>query len=216
MQPLRSDAPRSLAIDGHLICVIEHHPRLRSEQPPESIWLFRSGSTWTMLTLGRRETWDEISATPTAATATIVADDHHDVAELETSIERRYGTAAWQDVLDAGHTNEPLLFDRWAIRRIECGLDAASFHRPDLAGLPDVSGRQDLGEQVAAHLERAGFESVTVDQSDNRARPSANPIVARVGAQRLGHDVAITVRMDSAGEVYSRLDRAVRIGERDE
>lgn len=56
MQPLRSDAPRSLAIAGHLVCVIENHPRFRSDQPPDSIWLFRSGSTWTTLTLRRRET----------------------------------------------------------------------------------------------------------------------------------------------------------------
>lgn len=202
----------SLAIDGHLVCAIDHHRRLRTDQPPDHVWIFRCGESWPTLTLHRSEQWDSNSTVPSSASAEAAVQQHPALASLESVIVERYGQAAWEAVLESGHLVEPVLFGRWALRQIERDLEAATFRRPDLVGVDDP----DLGDEIASHLRQVGFEAIDVCRAPSADRGGRIPVLAEVTARRLGHHVAATVRIDAVGEVYTRLDRATPIGDDDD
>lgn len=202
-------ASQPVAVDGVLVAALELDRRFSSYQPADRLFLFRSDEAWHAITLRRTEHWADEGGTqwPASGKAWVSAEELGSLDSVAEALCDRYGQSGWREVLEAGHRNDPDLYCRWIPTAIEADLDAAVFFRRNLAGRRSYDaltlGR--LRRDIEAHLAEAGFRVVTVQPPPRQTRRGENLVLARAVVRRYGHDIAVIVRMDSAGEVYPRL-----------
>lgn len=205
------DAPAALTINGLLIAAVEVQKFAIEHQPFRRLWLFRSKSDWTLLTLAQHERWlDDGSVDVERCSARAVVEPFASVDELAAVIRSRYGDLGWNELLDAAAAEDAEMFRIWAPIALERNLLRASFHRPDLVGEGALSDSavDDLADELIVHLEDAGF-GVTDIETARRANPRTERNRIAVGSvRRYGCEADIVVRIDAVGEVYTRVDNA--------
>jgi len=200
-----------LSIDGALVAAIELERFPSNYQPADHVWLFRSASSWSVLTMTRRERWrDDGSEDLAACSARALVQSYASIDELGSAIGHRYGGTGWRDLLDAGAQRDPDLFFAWAPGALERDLMRVTFYRPELVGpggVLDRIGPSDLVGEAVERLEAAGLHVSALAAPNRVDRLSEGNVVAFGTVRRYGWEADIVVRIDPAGEVYTRLDQ---------
>lgn len=201
--------PAALTINGLLVAAVELQKFPSDYQPCRRLWLFRSPSGWTILTLARNERWlEDGNIDIERCSARAVAEAFVSIDDLAATIRSRYGDLGWSELLDAAAANDGEMFRTWAPLAFERDLLQAMFRRPDLVGDNTLS-RSVLGglaDEVIAHLEDAGFSVIDIEMA-RRANPWTERNRLAVGTvRRYGCEADIVVRIDADGEIYTRVD----------
>ncbi len=209
-----------LRIDGWGVAQADLERPWGSAELPDRCWLFRSPTTWTLVTMRRSVRYDDDDQ-PSAGSATIVSRAFSTLDEVAAEVERTYTSGAWIELLDAGYEHDADLYRAWVPEQIRRDFHRASIRREDLAlytGLyagdaVPAPGRQLRGweheavEQMAAHLVGLGFEVLderpAVEQVPN---DWGDPTLGGLRVRRYGWEATGVVRVDGAGEVFIRLD----------
>ena len=208
-----------LHIEGWLVSLVELEARWSRSELPETVWLFRSPTGWTLGRMRRRVQYDDRDI-PMRGSATVSAEFFSDLDQVGAYVERSYRSGSWVDVLDAGYDRDPDLYRAWVPERIQRDFQEASIYNRDLAeatghfnpqslpaagrALPDW--QENTLEYMATHLQELGFE-VFPEQRDvvTGATRRDNPVLGGLRISRYGFKVAAVVRVDACGEVYVRL-----------
>lgn len=90
-----------LQIDGWGVAQADLERSWGSAELPDRCWLFRSPTTWTLVTMRRRVRYDDYDQ-PTAGTATITSRAFSAPDEVAAEVERSYTSGAWTELLNAG------------------------------------------------------------------------------------------------------------------
>ncbi len=203
------DGPTTLTIDGRLVATVELQKFPTDHQPFHHLWLFRSPSGLTLLTVARHERWRDdgsVDLEKCSALATTVS--FTTVADLATGIRSRYGDIGWRELLGLAAPHDHELFGAWAPSALERDLLRATFYRPDLVRRGPLGRTQldALADELIAHLEDAGF-GVTDIAMAKRANPNSEMNrIAISSVQRYGYEADIVARIDPAGEIYTRVE----------
>lgn len=216
--PRRMNMSR-IEIDGWAVAQVDLERSWSGQEPPDTCWLFRSPSTWTLVTMRHQVHYGDDSG-PSSGRATITTREFSRVEELAEEVERIYVSGAWVELLDAGYEHDPELYTVWAAERIRRDFDGASIHRKDLALYTGLSGGEavpaparelrgwedEAVEQMAQHLVDLGFE-VPDERPTISHDPSAwgDPALGTLRVRRYGWETIGIVRIDSVGEVFVRL-----------
>lgn len=210
----------SLEIDGWGVAQADLERSWSGRELPDRCWLFRSPTSWTLVTMSRSVRYDDYDQ-PSGGKATISSRAFSSLEELAQEVDGTYTAGAWIELLDAGYEHDADLYRAWVPERIRRDFDGASIHRKDLAlytglfaGDPvpapgrELKGWEDEAvEQLAAHLVELGFK--VLDQ-----RPAVevvsndwhDPLLGALRVRRYGWETTGVVRIDSVGEVFIRLD----------
>lgn len=193
---------------GLLVATVELVRWPSTYDPADMCFLFRSENGWTTLTLRRTEKWSDERDQPVAGTARVVIEEHPTAADLAKVMQDSYGLTGWSAVLDAASATDPDLRQLWVPLQVERDLDRASFYRPDLVDrieAGDLATLHQLRAEIELELASAGFNVRQVDAGAYRRRVGETPLVASAVIRRYGHEFDALVRMDCAGEIYTRL-----------
>ena len=204
------DAPAALTIPGLLVAAVELQKFPSDFQPFRRLWLFRSPTGWTLLTLARHERWLDDRVDVKRCSARAVVEPFASIDDLAAAIRSRYGDLGWNELLDAAAAEDGEMFRIWAPIAFERDLRRATFHRPDLVGEGTLSADvlDDLADELIVYIEDAGF-GVTDIEMVRRANPwTERDRIARGSVRRYGCEADIVVRIDAVGEVYTRVDDA--------
>ena len=209
-----------LQIDGWGVAQVDLERHWGSGDLPDRCWLFRSPTTWTLVTMRRRVRYDDDDQ-PSAGSATITSRTFSTVYEVAEEVEHTYTSGAWIELLDAGYEHDADLYRAWVPERIRRDFHGASIHRKDLAlytglfaGDPvPAPGRQlrdwenEAVEQMAAHLVTLGFEVLDERPAvEDVPNDWGDPLLGELRVRRYGWEATGVVRIDAAGEVFIRLD----------
>ncbi|MBW3616069.1 MAG: hypothetical protein KY439_12300 [Actinobacteria bacterium] len=210
-----------LQIDGWGVAQADLERSWGSAELPDRCWLFRSPTSWTLVTMRRRVRYDDYSDQPTAGSATITSQAFSALDAVAAEVERTYTSGSWTELLDAGYEHDADLYRAWVPEAIRRDFDHASIHRKDLAlytglfaGDPvPAPGRQlrnwesEAVEQMAGHLVELGFEVLDERPAvDDAPNDWGDPLLGALRVRRYGWEAAGVVRVDSTGEVFIRLD----------
>lgn len=192
---------------GVLVANVELERWPSTYEPADTCLLFRSPECWTTLTLRRTEKWNDYGEQPESGTARVITEEHPTANDLASAIQGAYGFTG-RAVLDAGSRNDSDLRRLWVPVQVERDLDQASFYRPGVvekveAGDPATLYR--LRAEIELELASAGFNVRQVDIRACRRRAGDTPAIASAVLRRYGHEFGTIVRIDSAGEIYTRL-----------
>lgn len=206
---------------GVLVANVELEPWSSTYEPADTCLLFRSPECWTTLTLRRTEKWTDYGEQPDSGMARVIIEDHPTASDLSKMIQDAYGFAGWAAVLDAGSPNDSDLRRLWVPVQVERDLDQASFYRPGVvekveAGDPAILFR--LRAEIELELASAGFNVRQVVDHACLRRAGDAPVIASAVLRRYGHEFDTIVRVDAAGEIYTRLleDAGIREVEEDD
>ena len=193
---------------GVLVATIELERWPSTNDPADTCFLFRPAAGWTTLTLRRTEKWSDDGDQLVAGIARVIIEEHRTATDLARAMQGAYGFTGWTAILDAASAIDPDLRRLWVPVQVERDLDRASFYCPDLvehveAG--DLATLRQLCADVELELASAGFGVRAVDADVRRDRNGGNPVLASAVLRRYGHEFDTVVRMDCAGEVYTRL-----------
>jgi hypothetical protein len=211
------DKPEVVSVDWRLVTSAELR-RLLSEGPPDQVMVFRAKEAWNLLVVRRHERWDEDGAL-VSATARAFGERHTDLAAFEERICDRWGTTAWETLVESGHDQDDELHSAWVAMRMRAELDRASVVDPDLAtsagyfsdrrlpapGRDRPEWHQGALGAMSLHLGGLGWEVRTERPSLLPAADGINTVVGALRARRYGHEAAVVVRVDECGEIYPRL-----------
>ncbi len=209
-----------LEIDGWGVAQADLERSWTGRELADHCWLFRSPTTWTLVTMGRSVRYDDFDQ-PSGGKATITTQEFFTLEELVEEVERTYTSGAWVELLDAGYEQDPELYQAWVAERLRRDFDAASIHRRDLAlytgllgGDPvpaparELRGWEDEAvEQMALHLMELGFE--VLDErpaAEDVPDDGGDPVLGALRVRRYGWETTGVVRIDDVGEVFVRLD----------
>lgn len=210
----------SLDIDGWGVAQADLERSWSGRELPDHCWLFRSATTWTLVTMRRSVRYDDYDQ-PRAGKATISSREFPSLEELAQEVERTYSAGAWVELLDGGYEHDADLYRAWVPERIRRDFDGASIQRKDLAlytglwgGDPvpaparELKGWEDEAvEQLAAHLVELGFEVLDQRPAVEDVRNDwGDPLLGALRVRRYGWETTGVVRIDSVGEVFIRLD----------
>ena len=202
-------APAALTISGLLVAAVELQKFPSDYQPCRRLWLFRSLTSWTLLTLARNERWlEDGNVDVERCSARTVAEAFSSIDDLAAAIRFRYGDLGWSELLDAAAANDAEMFRTWAPVAFERDLLRVTFRRPDLVGDNTLSRSVlvEVADEVLVHLKDAGF-SVTDIEMARRANPQTERNRIAVGTvRRYGCEANIVLRIDADGEIYTRVD----------
>jgi hypothetical protein len=90
-----------LQVDGWGVAQADLERSWESAELPDRCWLFRSPTTWTLMTMRRRVRYDDYDQ-PSAGTATITSRAFSALDEVAAEVERTCTSGAWTELLDAG------------------------------------------------------------------------------------------------------------------
>jgi len=215
-----------IRFEGWHVAQMDLEPLFSSWGVSDHVLLYRTPTTWTLLTVAVHERFDEhgtpVDGRGTASTQTLSTEELADV------VRDRYGESGWRELLDAAHDRDPDLYRAWVPTRLERDFDRASLHCKDLAlytgllgGRPVPAPARELPDwqadavaRMAEHLPSLGFEvdnaTVTVAVDDDG--DPANPTLGALSVRRYGFEAIGIVRVDDVGEVYIRLADADEVG----
>lgn len=205
---IRGDVAYAYTFAGVLIATVDLQRWPGTYDPADTCLLFRSPEGWTTLTLRRTEKWSDGGDQPVAGTARVIIEEHPTVTDLARVVQDTYGFTGWSATLDAASGHDPDLHRLWVPVQVERDLGQASFYRPDLVeGVEtgDPATLRQLCADIELELACGGFEVRAVDAQVRRDRTGGNPVLAHAVLRRYGHVFDTVVRMDCAGEVYTRL-----------
>lgn len=201
-----------LRIEGRQVAEVD----LRSRYGDfDHVVVFRGPTAWTVLTIGRTERYDDDGALARAG-AVVSCAELADVVALRGFCERR---DCWREVLDAGHGEDPELYEAWVPYRVDGDLHASSLYNRDLALATAYLGGQAVPSPARAltgwEAEACAAMAVNLDEQGWQVRrqltpapgasqPGDNVVVGALEAWRYGRSVAIVVRVDYCGEIYAR------------
>ncbi len=211
----------SLEIDGWGVAQADLETSWLGRELPDRCWLFRSPTTWTLVTMRRSVRYHDYQDDPIGGKATVSSRVFASLEELAEEVEQTYTSGAWVELLDAGAGADAELYRAWVPERIRRDFDGASIHRKDLALYTGLFGGEavpaparelkdwegEVVEQLAAHLVELGFEVLderpTVEDLPNDFH---DPLLGALRVRRYGWETTGIVRIDSVGEVFIRLD----------
>ncbi len=121
-----------LQIDGWGVAQADLERSWESAELPDRCWLFRSPTSWTLVTMRRRVRYDDDDQ-PRAGSATITSRAFSALDEVAAEVERTYTSGAWTELLDAGYEHDADLYRAWVPERIRRDFHGASIRRKDLA-----------------------------------------------------------------------------------
>lgn len=217
---------RTLTCQGQLVATAEVADTCGYDTDQyDDVFLFKNDQGYELLVVGRRERYAEngslnratVSVDLTAAPSTAAL---HDVVEA-----RWYSTAGvWWQLLDHGREHDAALHAEWVPERMRRDLDASSVYDKSLALHSGYFGGQELGapgRREEGWKERAVATAATLLTDRGwqvRPGPELSPevepggllststeVLGSLWASRYGHEVAVVVRVDDCGEIYSRL-----------
>ncbi|MGH9030486.1 MAG: hypothetical protein ACRDZV_00010 [Acidimicrobiia bacterium] len=193
---------------GVLIATVELERWPSTYDPADTCFLFRSPEVWTTLTLRRTEKWEDDVDRAVAGSLRVIIEEHPTATDLARVMQDVYGFTGWRAMLDAASAVDPDLRRVWVPVQVERDLNRASFYRPDLvqrveAG--DPATLRQLCADIELELASVGFEVRAMDAQVRRDRIGGNPVLAHAVLRRYGHVFDAVVRMDCAGEIYTRL-----------
>ncbi|MEW6477615.1 MAG: hypothetical protein AB1679_35665 [Actinomycetota bacterium] len=216
-----------LHLEGHLVATADVGDTYRHDGDQwSSLFVFRTDDGFTLVTLGRSETYG-VSGEVERGIADITVDYPADVRQLEELVSERFsvGSDAWWQILDAGRHHDDELCAAWVPERMRHDLYRASLYDRDLAlttgffngkALPAhgraVDGWQRAAlEAMADHLEELGWRvqperpwvAETADVGGILSEKTQ--ILGALRARRYGCEAPILVRVDDCGEIYARL-----------
>lgn len=218
---------RHLHLEGHLVATADVADTYRHDGDQwSSLFVFRTDDGFTLVTLGRSETYG-VSGAVERGIADITVDYPADVRQLEELVSERFrvGSDAWWQILDAGRHHDDELYAAWVPERMRHDLYRASLHDRDLAlttgffngqALP-AQGRAVDGwqrgalEAMADHLENLGWRVqperpwVAETAEVGGILSEKTEILGALRARRYGWEAPILVRVDDCGEIYARL-----------
>jgi len=205
-------------IDGWVVARAELERSWSQSGLPDTVWLFRSSTAWTMAAMARRVRYDD-GGEPAAGGVTVAAEVFSRLDQVAAHVERTYAAGSWAALLDAGHDHDEELYRAWVPERIGRDFDQASIHNRDLAeasgyldarslpapgrALPDW--RDHALEAMAVRVRELGYDVVGRREPEATAPGGPNEIVGVLELARYGHRVAAVVRVDGCGEIYVRL-----------
>jgi len=218
---------RHLHLEGHLVATADVADTYRHDSDQwSSLFVFRTDEGFTLVTLGRSETYG-VSGAVERGIADITVDYPADVRQLEELVSERFrvGSDAWWQILDAGRHHDDELYAAWVPERMRHDLYRASLHDRDLAlttgflngkALPApgraVDGWQGAAlEGMADHLEKRGWRvqpdrpSVAETAEVGGILSEKTEILGALRVRRYGWEAPILVRVDDCGEIYARL-----------
>ena len=205
-------------IDGWVVARAELERSWSQSGLPDTVWLFRSRSAWTMASMARCVRYDD-GGEPAAGSATVSAEVFSRLDQVAAHVERTYAAGCWAVLLDAGHDHDEELYRAWVPERIGRDFDQASIHNRDLAeasgyldarslpapgrALPDW--RDHALEAMAARIQELGYDLVERREPPAGAAGGPNELVGVLVLARCGYGVEAVVRVDGCGEIYVRL-----------
>lgn len=218
---------RHLHLEGHLVATADVADTYRYDADQwSSLFVFRTDEGFTLVALGRSETYG-VSGAVERGIADITVDYPADVGQLEELVSEQFrvGSDAWWQILDSGRHHDDELYAAWVPERMRHDLYRARLHDRDLAlttgffngeTLP-AQGRAVDGWKRAAletmvdHLEELGWR-VQEDRPFVAETAEAGGILSEkteilgaLRARRYGWEALILVRVDDCGEIYARL-----------
>lgn len=201
-----------LRIEGRQVAEVD----LRSRYGDfDHVVVFRGPTSWTVLTIGRTERYDDDGALARAG-AVVSCAELADVVALRGFCERR---DCWREVIDAGHGEDAELYAAWVPHRVDADLDGSSIYNRALALATAYLGGRSVPSPARAlpewEAEACAALAVNLDERGWQVRgpltpasvasqPGDNVVVGALEAWRYGWAVAIVVRVDYCGEVYAR------------
>jgi len=158
-----------LEIDEWAVARVEVEPW--GHELPDRCWLFRSSTTWTLVTMRRSGRYGERDEA-IEGRASVSTLQFGTVEALREHIDSAYNSQTWVDLLDAGAEHDAELYRAWVPERLRRDIDAASVWNKDLALYTDVFGgtavpavarelpgwKRAAVAQMADHLDELGFE----------------------------------------------------------
>lgn len=185
----------TIRFEGWHVAQMELEPPFSSWGVSDHVLLYRTPTTWTLLTVAVHERVDE-QGTPVDGRGTANAETLS-TEELADVVRDRYGEFGWRELLDTAHDRDPDLYRAWVPTRLERDFDRASLHCKDLAlytgllgGRPVPAPARELPDwqadavaRMAEHLPSLGFEvdnatvAVAVDDDGDPAEPDARRAV---------------------------------------
>lgn len=201
-------------IDGWPVAHIEAH---EAGGYTGHLFLYRTSSTWTLLTITEVTGWDPETGRPRSGRAEAIAATYAGLAELRSAMMPGPRAAEWRELVKVGSASDHELRALWTPVRIDHNLERSSVHRRELR----VGGerRRSEGWQAEAlglaveRLEELGFVLLAATREPRtifrrglgRAwERSGNVVVGAVSAARYGWRADLVVAVDGFGEVYVR------------
>jgi hypothetical protein len=211
----------SLEIDGWGVAQADLETSWLGRELPDRCWLFRSPTTWTLVTMRRSVRYHDYQDDPIGGKATVSSRVFTSLEELAQEVEQTYTSGAWVELLDAEAGADAELYRAWVPERIRRDFDGASIHRKDLALYTGLFGGEAVPaparelkdwegeaiEQLAAHFVELGFEVLDERPTvEDLPKDFHDPLLGALRVRRYGWETTGIVRIDSVGEVFIRLD----------
>ncbi len=123
----------SLDIDGWGVAQPDLERSWSGRELRNHCWLFRSLTTWTLVTTRRSVRYDDYDQ-PSAGKATISSRAFPSLEELAQEVERTYSAGAWVELLNGGYEQDADLY------RVFIRLDPEAVAGPLFQPVPDEGG----------------------------------------------------------------------------
>lgn len=216
--------PDHLDVDGWEVAQVELERSWSGRELPDKCSLYRSPSTWTLVTANRQVRYGD-NDEPKSGRTTITTSTFATLDELAEYVEGAYTSGAWVELLDAGYQNDAELYRAWGPERIRRDFDASSIFNKDLArytglfeGQPVPAPARELpgweNEAVAAmaaHLTGSGFQVLDERPVLHRDDREKDPVLGALRVRRYGWDAVGVVRVDEVGEIFIRVPDASEV-----
>lgn len=217
---------RTLTCEGQLVATAEVADAYGYDRDQyDNIFLFKNSSGYELLVVGRHERYTEDGSLDRASVHVDVTSAPSGQA-LGELVEARWSctSAVWWQILDHAREHDAGLHALWIPERMRRDLDASSVYDKSLALHSGYFGGRELGapgraeadwkeravEDAAALLTDRGWRVRTGPALSPEVEPGGllsvgTQVVGSLWASRYGREVALVIRVDDCGEIYSRL-----------
>jgi hypothetical protein len=217
---------RNLTCEGQLVATAEVAETYGYDSDLyDNVFVFKNDSGYELLVVGRRERYDQDGMLQRALVSVDLT-PAPSAAVLQEIVEARWSTtsAVWWQLLDDGRDHDEMLHELWVPERMRRDLDASSVYDKSLALRSGYYGGQELGAPgrteerwkeravyaAGALLSDRGWKVRPGPELSSGVEPggilsTSTEVVGSLWAYRYGHEVALVVRVDDCGEIYSRL-----------
>lgn len=204
----------ALRIDGWLVAEAEARRSGSSRYWHEGrLFLFRSATAWTLLSVRHTTTYGETGSPESGATSAYLWSGP-DLASVRIYLERDYGgQEEWHDLVEAGSKEDRELRDLWIPVEIDHDLSKSSVHERRLGyggSLRRSEGWEETALGMAAmRLEELGFAILDTQRDmarifGRRLDWGGNAVAGALTLARYGYRADVGVAVDGFGEVYTR------------